>query len=119
MIRTIVRQWLAKTRPATAVLDSGYVTAEFAMLLPGLVAVFVLFAGALGLLAKQVNLQIQAGHAVRLLSRGDQLDDAWRAKLPAQTQLNIQREAEQITVVLTLPGVVDLQAKASAFDESN
>ena len=88
------------------------------MMLPGLIAVFVLFAGALGLVAKQVTLQIQAGHAVRLLSRGDQLDAAWRASLPQRTQLEIQRQADQITVVLTLPGVVDLRAKASAFDES-
>lgn len=108
---------MALTRRFTAARDPGFVTAEFAMLLPGLVAVFVLFAGAVGLLAKQVTLQIHAGHAVRLLSRGDQLDDAWRSSLPQRTQLDIQRQDDQITVVLTLPGVVDLRAKASAFDE--
>lgn len=97
---------------------AGFVTAEFAMALPALIAVVALLLGAVSLMATQIILVTNASHAVRILSRGDQLDPIWHDQLPGDTELTISRTGQLITVQLFKPGIVDLRASASALDES-
>lgn len=54
--------------------DLGSTTAEFAVALPAMIVVFVLFAGALTASSRQVRLEQGAAQGARLASRGE--DDA-------------------------------------------
>lgn len=61
----------SRSAAARGSVDRGSVTAEFAVVLPAVVLVLLLTAGALGASARQVRLQDAAADAARLVARGE------------------------------------------------
>lgn len=91
------RRWHFRTGRAD---DRGSATVEFAVALPAVVVLLLIFLAGWSALAAKVRLADAAGLAARATARGEPAKSTGRGAMPAGATISVQRDGDLVRVTL-------------------